>query len=447
MNEGTELRIADIEVPERFRKDYGDLEDLATDIEAHGQITPIAVKEMDNGKYYLLAGGRRLEACKLLQHETILVRIYPATLTELDARAIELAENIKRMEMNWTEEAALTLEIHRLQSEIHGEQKSYNDTEGWSQRKTANLLGRSDAIVSDDLDLARALELMPELSQFAKSKTEATKLLKKLGQEVANERRASEIKALKATTPEDEQRQKLISCYNVQDFFEWAAGQPSEFYDLAEIDPPYGIDLVNAKMSDAHGSPLAVSSGYNEVKDDEYLAFMSRVLLQTYRILKPDSWLILWTSWKWFQDVYKLALSTGFVGNNIPLFWTKNTGQTKHPELYLGSACEPAFYLRKGNAEIVKKGRLNVYDYRAVPPTEKTHPTERPIEMMIDVLSTFVQPGSIIVSPFLGSGNTILVADSLQCTCVGCDLNQTYYDYYVVKVHEGKPGDYNSYGR
>lgn len=448
MSEGQMLKVADIIVPDRYRKQYGDIDDLAADIEQHGLISPIAVKDIGDGKYSLLAGGRRLAAHVLLKREDILVRIYPSSLTELDARAIELAENIKRMEMDWTEEAALTLEIHRLQSEIHGEQKNYND-DGWSQRKTAQLLGRSDAIVSDDLDIARALELMPELAQFAKSKTEASKLLKKLGQEVAMERKSADIRAAKADTPKDKQKQQLIASYNICDFFDWAAGQPSEFYDCAEIDPPYGIDLIANKMSDSKGSPLQTSEGYNEVGADDYMAFVSRVLLETYRILKPDAWLILWTSWRWFEDVYRMTIRTGFVGNNIPLIWIKNIGQTMHPELYLGSACEPAFYLRKGNAQIVstRKGRLNVYDYRTIPPTNKSHPTERPIEMMEDILSTFCEPGAMIVSPFLGSGNTILAANNINCTCVGCDLNKVYQDYFTVKVQQGKIGDYNSYGR
>lgn len=444
-NEGFAVKISDIIVENRERKDLGDIDALAESINQVGQITPIAVKEAGNGKYVLLAGGRRLEAHKRLERETILVRVYPPSLTELDAKAIELSENINRKDLEWTEELALTREIHRLQMQIHGEQKNYNDG-GWSQKKTAALLGRSDAIVSDDLTLADALEAMPELKDLVKSKTEASKLLKKLGDEIKTEQKAAAIKADKGNTPEDIVKEQLIAGYNLQDFFVWAKGQPTGFFDLAEIDPPYGIDLQNAKASDGSRA-LAISQGYNEIDEACYPAFISSLVTEVYRILKDDSWMILWTSWKWFQAMYEAALSVGFIGNNIPLIWTKSQGQTKHPELYLGSACEPALYLRKGKAQIQKPGRLNVFDYRTVPPSEKTHPTERPIEMMIDILSTFVQPGSMIVSPFLGSGNTILAADGINCTCVGCDLNKVYHDYFVVKVSEGKPGDYNSYGR
>ena len=50
--------IDTIQIGERFRQDYGDVESLAQSIENEGLINPITIDTQSN----LLAGGRRLEA-------------------------------------------------------------------------------------------------------------------------------------------------------------------------------------------------------------------------------------------------------------------------------------------------------------------------------------------------------------------------------------------------
>jgi ParB family transcriptional regulator, chromosome partitioning protein len=56
------MNIKDIKIGDRFRKDLGDIKTLAISIQEIGLLQPIVVNQ-DNE---LIAGLRRLEACKLL---------------------------------------------------------------------------------------------------------------------------------------------------------------------------------------------------------------------------------------------------------------------------------------------------------------------------------------------------------------------------------------------
>jgi hypothetical protein len=67
----TTLSIDRIRVGERHRKDMGDIDGLAASIADIGLLNPITVDDRDR----LLAGARRLAACKLLGLETIEVKI------------------------------------------------------------------------------------------------------------------------------------------------------------------------------------------------------------------------------------------------------------------------------------------------------------------------------------------------------------------------------------
>jgi ParB family transcriptional regulator, chromosome partitioning protein len=67
----TTMKITDIRIGTRFRKELRNIDSLAASIAAIGLITPISIDE--NG--VLLAGARRLAACKLLGLEKVEVRI------------------------------------------------------------------------------------------------------------------------------------------------------------------------------------------------------------------------------------------------------------------------------------------------------------------------------------------------------------------------------------
>ena len=56
-----------IEVPsERMRRDLGDLDTLAQSLHEHGQLAPVVVYPMSDGRLRLIAGERRLEATRRL---------------------------------------------------------------------------------------------------------------------------------------------------------------------------------------------------------------------------------------------------------------------------------------------------------------------------------------------------------------------------------------------
>ena len=86
-----------------------DVVDLAKDIERQGLIQPITVAPLTepvNGKLFkLLAGHRRFKAHIVLKKETILATVRDEPMSEIDARAINLAENLMRKDLNVLQEA------------------------------------------------------------------------------------------------------------------------------------------------------------------------------------------------------------------------------------------------------------------------------------------------------------------------------------------------------
>lgn len=96
--------IADIEVGERFRKEMGDLDALAASIDRVGLLHAVVVAVGPTGRLRLVAGERRLRACRALGWERIPVRVLPRID---DLLAAERDENEVREPFRPSEAAAI----------------------------------------------------------------------------------------------------------------------------------------------------------------------------------------------------------------------------------------------------------------------------------------------------------------------------------------------------
>jgi ParB family chromosome partitioning protein len=106
-----QIPIEDIIVKKRIRQDLGDLNSLAESLKRYGQISPIVISR----KNVLIAGGRRLEAAKLLGWRTVnaVIADVPGNLPKLE---IEVEENIQRRDFSPGELAEAAKRLHRLKN-------------------------------------------------------------------------------------------------------------------------------------------------------------------------------------------------------------------------------------------------------------------------------------------------------------------------------------------
>lgn len=450
------ININDIDLGERARKKYTNIDELINSIKKNGLIQPIAVLDKskvsnwsginlknlkEDKKFLLLAGGRRVQAHREGEiANTISARIYSEPLTSDEIKEIELVENIHREELTWHERVELEEQIHDLQIKIKGKKVSGSKEEGHTIEETGQLLGKSKSSISRDLHLAKALKKIPQLKSV-KTKADANKMLRKLGQTYESKTHATEITKKFDSTPIGKQRRKLAESYIVKDCREGLKDIPDNSISFVEVDPPYAIDILNSKRGGKH-----TKMSYNEVSVDTYSNLMQTVFSECYRIMKPDSWIVSWFAPDpWFSPTQEWMKDAGFKVRALPCIWVKGQGQTNQPHRYLASSYEMFFYGAKGNPIIYKPGRPNTFIYKLVSPSKKIHITERPIEMMQTIVETFTGGKGRGVVPFLGSGNTLLAMANLGMEGLGYDLSEDHKNDFIIRVESSRPGKYKSY--
>lgn len=111
------------------------LEELAASIKAQGLMQPIVVRPRPQGGFELIAGERRWRATQMAGLQTI-----PAVIkdvTDEQASAMALIENIQREDLNPLEEA---FALQRLKEEFELTQQQVADAVGKSRTQVTNLL-------------------------------------------------------------------------------------------------------------------------------------------------------------------------------------------------------------------------------------------------------------------------------------------------------------------
>jgi ParB family chromosome partitioning protein len=147
------------------------LKELADSIRERGVMQPLLVREIDNGRYEIIAGERRFRAATLAGLDEVPVRILE--VDDQAAAAIALIENMQREDLNPLEESR---GLSRLIHEFSFTHEQAAKAVGKSRSAITNLLRLSQLsgavqamLLSGDLDMghARALLTLPGASQVA----------------------------------------------------------------------------------------------------------------------------------------------------------------------------------------------------------------------------------------------------------------------------------------
>jgi len=169
-------------------------------------------------------------------------------------------------------------------------------------------------------------------------------------------------------------------------------------FDLAIVDPPYGIGRDGSlKSTSKHGGRKKHDfKGWdNSIPDEVYFN-------ELFRVSKNQ---IIWGA-NYFTKY--LPASMGWI------FWDK--GQricNSDGELAYTSFNRALRVVEYNRVELLKEGTI--------------HPTQKPIVLYEWLLINYAEKGQKILDTHLGSGSSAIAADILGFDFVGCELDKDYY--------------------
>jgi len=370
------------------------LDDLSASMKEQGQLHPISVRSANGseGKPYILNyGEKRLRAAQQL--EWVEIEATLEDMTERQATIKRTHENLRRFNLPWQEQALLTEKLHTLRQEEHGQAstgrpKKGEEKKGWSVRDTAEELGAALGLISEDINLARAVRVNPALREISDRKT-AIRLVRLEAQRMQAETDATAPKKIEVNEVYNGDSAAILSLL------------PDRSVDACWTDPPWLNFFDPSLTRDARTFP---------------------VFKEIYRVLKFDTFCFIVVGFEdfphyvGFERMEADGSTThvageleriGFQVSKTPVLWKKINALSRRG--VKGWEYDRDFELvivaAKGSPVLVSPTRVSgVKEYAVVPSRSLIHPHEKPVALVEDFLKDSTYEGNIVVDPFAGSG-------------------------------------------
>jgi DNA modification methylase len=191
----------------------------------------------------------------------------------------------------------------------------------------------------------------------------------------------------------------------------------SESVDMVLTDPPYGVDYRGRWCSD-----------WEAIAGDEAPGVMLPAFAEIWRLLKPNSFCLSFYAWPHADEFLSAWKLIGFrpvshlvcVKNNIGLGYFS---RSQHETAYLLAKGHPA-------RPVVATGDVFTWDREPV----TYHPTQKPLQVISRLLSTFTREDALVLDPFMGSGTTLVAARNLGRRAIGIEIDERYCEIAVQRL-------------
>lgn len=188
-----------------------------------------------------------------------------------------------------------------------------------------------------------------------------------------------------------------IHAYNI-DCMKFMKGKPDGYYDLAIVDPPYGIGISSNPVRQQHKK----KEWDNSIPEEEYFK-------ELFRVSKNQ---IIWGG-NYFFDYLKN--SQGFI------IWDK-----KQPENFSLAMCEFAYSSIQSPAKIFR--------YSVLSEQNKIHPTQKPVALYKWILDKYAKEGDKILDTHGGSMSIAIACHDYDFELDICELDKDYFNEATMRL-------------
>jgi len=198
-----------------------------------------------------------------------------------------------------------------------------------------------------------------------------------------------------------------------EDNMELMSRFPDNHFDLAIVDPPYGIDAdvknstdkMQTKKSAAKSKKYGSQLWDSDIPTDEYFNELKRVSKKQ----------IIWG-----------ANYFGLVGGMI--YWHKNVTMPTY------STGELAWVSWLNKLDFVNITWHGMIQHDMSNKETRIHPTQKPAQLYKWLLDKYAKQGDKILDTHLGSGSIAIACHDYKFELTACELDSEYYDKAIQRI-------------
>jgi len=190
---------------------------------------------------------------------------------------------------------------------------------------------------------------------------------------------------------------------------------PDNYFDLAIVDPPYGINAdkknsvnkVQSKKSATKSKDYGSQSWDSETPEESYFKELKRVSKE--QII-------------WGVNYYPYDLSGGRI------YWDKCVTMPTY------SDGELAYCSMINSIQSIKIAWHGMIQHDMKNKEQRIHPTQKPVHLYKALLEKYAKEGNKILDTHLGSGSIAIACHDYGFDLTACELDKDYYESAIKRI-------------
>lgn len=202
---------------------------------------------------------------------------------------------------------------------------------------------------------------------------------------------------------------------------------PDGSVDMVLTDPPYNIARDNNFTSMGR-------AGIDFGEWDKGADLFSYID-QCYRILNKNGSFIVFNDWKNLGDIARYAEGLGFITKDMIRLEKSNPMPRNRDRRYI-TDYECAIWFTMPNAKWVFNRQDDKYQRpKFVHSIDKgLHPTQKSLDLMINLIKIHSNEGHIVCDPFMGSGTTGVACVNTGRDFIGIEKDLSYFNIALERI-------------
>jgi len=202
-----------------------------------------------------------------------------------------------------------------------------------------------------------------------------------------------------------------------EDNMELMKRYPDNYFDLAIVDPPYGIDIQKMNYTQSTKGGVTKRNDYSSITNWDSSIPNDEYFKELFRVSKNQ---IIWGG-----NYFPLPLTKSW------LIWDKKT-EDKYSNDF--ADCEMAWNSFDKPAKIVRYLWSGMLQPNMKDKQKRIHPTEKPYQLYKWLLDKYAKQGDKILDTHLGSGSIAIACHDYGFELTACELDKEYYDKAVERI-------------
>jgi len=196
---------------------------------------------------------------------------------------------------------------------------------------------------------------------------------------------------------------------------------PDKYFDLAIVDPPYGIGMdkthFKTKSSNSKPTDYNAKDWDSAIPNKEYFAELMRVSKNQ----------IIWGGNYFVENL---------TNSSCWVVWDKDNGDSIHAD------CELAWTSFKTGVRKIKWLWHGMRQQNMKNKEQRIHPTQKPVALYRWLLQNYAKPGDKIIDTHFGSGSIALAVDKanrldkMNLHLTACEIDKEYIDKAIKRISE-----------